>query len=47
MERRVRCNRVADHDGPHRRIRARDFAVTVEWTERGGYTIAAGKPVKP
>ena len=42
--RRVRCNRIATHAGPHRRLRAHDFAVTAEW-DHGVYTIRPPKPI--
>lgn len=32
------CQRVKNHDGPHRTISARDFSTTAEW-ERGTYTV--------
>lgn len=45
LDRKVRCNRLAGHEGPHRKIRASDFVVVVEWTERDGYTRVNGEPV--
>lgn len=31
---RAQCNRWAEHDGPHRMTRPRDFAVLAEWTDK-------------
>lgn len=33
----VTCNRLGDHDGNHRHIRARDFVVLAEWTHDGAW----------
>lgn len=30
---RARCNRWYLHDGPHREVRGRDFAILAEWTD--------------
>lgn len=41
--RRVRCNRLAGHAGPHRRLRSWDFAVIAEWNA-GKYTVRPPVP---
>jgi hypothetical protein len=33
LKARVKCNRIAGHVGPHRKVRAVDFTTTVEWDD--------------
>lgn len=35
---RPKCNRPADHDPPHRKVRASDFHVVAEWADNT-YTV--------
>lgn len=45
VDTRVRCNRPNGHDGPHQKIRAKDFKVLAEWTDLTYSILPGGKVV--